>query len=252
MEYGKAFTFVNEDEKWVSKLLIGGVLAYLGGLILPFFILQGYSMEILENVANGSSHPLPEWDDFFGSKLRKGLNIFVIRFVYALPLVLFACCYAIVQISLTSAIAGSSSSQPGASGNASPLGGIVAIVGLCFACFAIIYGILMSLAGDAAVIIYASTGQLNSAFKFREVIAFMQKHISELIVTSLVLIGATLVGFLVSAVTCFLGAPFVSAWVEYARGHLLGQIYRRAGLPPPPVIPSPMGAPVPMPPMQPT
>jgi hypothetical protein len=41
MEYGKAFTFLTEDEKWLTKLLIGGVLAFAGGLILPFFLLYG-------------------------------------------------------------------------------------------------------------------------------------------------------------------------------------------------------------------
>ena len=41
MEYGKAITFLNEDEKWVSKLLIGAVMAYLGFLIIPVFILSG-------------------------------------------------------------------------------------------------------------------------------------------------------------------------------------------------------------------
>jgi hypothetical protein len=252
MEYGKAFTFLTEDEKWISKLLIGAVMAYLGFVILPIFILWGYSVEILENVANGSMRPLPEWNDFFGPKLRKGLNIFVIRFVYALPLIVFACCYALVQIALTSALAGGSSQGNATANPNGSLGAIVGIVGLCFSCIAIIYGILMTLAVDAATIIYVSTGQLNSAFKFREVIAFTQKHVSELFLSVLMIVLATLVGGLVSLITCGLGFPVVSAWVEYARGHLLGQIYRRAGLPPPPVIPSPMGASLTMPPMQPT
>ena len=252
MEYGKAFTFVNEDEKWVSKLLIGAVMAYLGFLIIPVFILSGYSVEILENVANGSVRPLPEWDDFFGPKLRKGLNVFVIRFVYALPLIVFACCYALVQIALTSALTGGSAQGNAPANPNGSLGAIAGIVGLCFACFAVVYGILMTLAADAAIIIYVSTGQLNSAFKFREVIAFTQKHVSELLLSALMILLATFAGGLVSLITCGLGFPVVSAWVEYARGHLLGQIYRRAGLPPPPVIPSPMGAPVTMPPLQPT
>jgi hypothetical protein len=231
------------------------VMSYLSFLILPLFILQGYGLEIMENVAHGSSRPLPEWDDFFGSKLRKGLNIFVIRFVYALPLILFACCYFIVQIGLTSALTGGSS-QPGSTGsNAGSLGGVLAILGLCFTCFAVVYGILSALAGDAAVILFVSTGQLNTAFKFRDVIAFMQKHVAELIITNLIIIGATIAGLLVSSITCGLGFPFVAAWVEYARGHLLGQIYSRAGLPPPPAtaMPPAMGgfSPVAPPPAQP-
>lgn len=231
MEYGKAFTFLTEDEKWLTKLLIGGALVFAGSFVfLPLFLVYGYSFEILQNVAAGNVHPAPEWDQF-EDKFKKGLYLFVIRIVYFLPFLLVICCFALLAVAAGATATGSSRDT------ANSLGGLLGILYFCVICFGIIYGIFATIVSDAAILIYASTGQLNDAFKFRNVIALARRHIGDLFIT-LVLTGlAGAVGTFASIITCGLGAPFVSAWVDYAKSHLLGQIFLKSGLALPPSSP---------------
>ena len=233
MEYGKAFTFLTEDEKWLTKLLIGGVLAFAGGLILPLFLLYGYSFEILQNVAAGNPRPAPDWDRV-EDKFKQGLYLFAIRFVYFLPILLVFCCVGIVLIGLSAA---ASPSGTGARPTANSLGGVIGVLYFCVVCVGIVYSLIASIVSDAAILLYASSGKLNDAFKFRDAIALARKHVGELFLVLLLTTLATIVGTFASVITCGIGAPFVTAWVEYARFHLLGQIFVKSGLTLPPAAP---------------
>jgi uncharacterized membrane protein YjgN (DUF898 family) len=246
MEYGKAFTFLTEDEKWMTKLLIGGVLAFGGGLILPLFLLYGYSFELLQNVATGSAQPAPEWDQL-EEKFKRGLHLFAIRIVYFLPLILTLCCFVVLVIGL-SASAGSASRD-----SANSAGGILGILNICFICFIFVYVIAATIVSDAATLIYASTGQLSDAFKFRSAFSLAQRHIADLAIVFLLTAAAGSVGAFASLITCGLGAPFVTAWVDFAKSHLLGQIFRKTGLALPPAVPAspPFIPPAPMTPAAP-
>ena len=186
MEYGKAFTFLTEDEKWLTKLLIGGVLAFAGGLLLPLFLLYGYSFEILQNVAAGNPRPAPEWDRL-EDKFKKGLYLFAIRIVYFLPILLVFCCFGVLFFAVSAATTPSST---GVRPAANPLSGVLSVLYFCVVCVGIVYGVI-----------------------------------------------ATIVGTFASIITCGIGAPFVTAWVEYAQMHLLGQIFVKSGLPLPPAAP---------------
>jgi Protein of unknown function (DUF4013) len=244
MEYGKAFAFLTEDEKWLTKLLIGGVLVFAGGfVILPLFLVYGYSFEILQNVAAGNARPAPEWDRL-EDKFKTGLYLFAIRIVYFLPFILVICCFALL------AIAVSASAGSGSRDTASSLGGIIGILYFCVICFGIVYVIVATIVADAATLIYASTGQVNDAFKFGNVIALARRHAGDLIVALLLTGVAGAVGTFASLITCGLGAPFVTAWVDFAKSHLLGQIFRKSGLALPPGGPA-SSSPVPMTPLTP-
>ena len=61
MDYGKSFTFVFEDEKWISKFAVGVLIT-----LVPIlnFATYGYVIQLLKNVRDGEEKPLPEWDDF--------------------------------------------------------------------------------------------------------------------------------------------------------------------------------------------
>jgi hypothetical protein len=241
MEYGKAFTFLTEDAKWLTKLLIGGVLVFVGGLILPLFILYGYSFEILQNVAAGNAQPAPEWDRL-EDKFKRGLQLFAIRIVYFLPFFLVMCCFVVLFIGL-GATAGS-----GSQNSANALGGIFGILQICFFCFAFVYVIAATIVSDAATLVFASTGQMNAAFKFGNVFALAQRNIGDLVIASLLTGVAGIVGGFASLITCGLGAPFVSAWVDFAKSHLLGQIFRKTGLALAPAAPAsqPLAPPQPL------
>jgi hypothetical protein len=84
MEIGKAFGFVTEDEQWITKVLIGGLIQFVP--LLGTIAILGYSYRVALNVARGNPRPLPAWGEF-GDFLGRGFFALVIQIVYLLPLI---------------------------------------------------------------------------------------------------------------------------------------------------------------------
>jgi hypothetical protein len=61
MNIGKAFNFIFEDDKWLSKSVIGAIVA---AVPIVNFAWGGYLIELLNNVMNDEQEPLPAWSDF--------------------------------------------------------------------------------------------------------------------------------------------------------------------------------------------
>ncbi len=90
MDVGKSLTFITEDERWVSKVIILLIVSFFSFLIFPIFFLIGYAIGITRNVKDGVEKPLPEWEDW-GKLFMDGLYIFIAQFVYTLPFLIIAC-----------------------------------------------------------------------------------------------------------------------------------------------------------------
>ncbi len=84
MEIGKAFTFVTEDEQWITKVLIGGLIQFVP--LLGTIAILGYSYRVAQNVARGNPRPLPAWGEF-GDFLGRGFLALIIQIVYLLPFI---------------------------------------------------------------------------------------------------------------------------------------------------------------------
>ena len=72
MDINRALTFVTDDDRWISKLLIGTVIIFFSFLIIPLFFFYGYIIQIVRNVMAGEKNPLPEWTDW-GKLFKDGL-----------------------------------------------------------------------------------------------------------------------------------------------------------------------------------
>jgi hypothetical protein len=79
MEIGKAFGFVTEDEQWITKVLIGGLIQFVP--LLGTIAILGYSYRVALNVARGNPRPLPAWGEF-GDFLGRGFMALIIQIVY--------------------------------------------------------------------------------------------------------------------------------------------------------------------------
>lgn len=106
LDIGKAFTFVTEDPKWVTKILIGGGLILAGivtlvGWLFTFPVVGGYMIMTTRNVINGNPQPLPEWDDF-GNKWIEGFKGWVVTLVYSLPAIVISLVFSLPNIFLSS------------------------------------------------------------------------------------------------------------------------------------------------------
>src|SRR5688572_8350317 len=85
-DFGKPFTFVFEDPRWMTKILLGGLFYLAGFLLVGWFFILGYLARVARNVIQGHDRPLPEWDDL-GAFFAEGLRLFGVVLVWVLPFI---------------------------------------------------------------------------------------------------------------------------------------------------------------------
>jgi hypothetical protein len=233
MDIGKAFSFVFDDEQWVTSILIAGLISLL--LFIPLvnigvaLLLLGYMLETARNVAMNSPRPLPQWSNF-GEKFSLGFAGFVISLVYSLPI--------LVIVGLGSCVAVLLGSTAG-----SEEGVAAAIVGsmFCLIPLALVLGLLVAPLMLAAMARYLQTGSIGAALRFGEVIAMVRQDLGGWVVLWLLSILCGLVASLGSAV--IIGFIFTYPYSQAVFGHLLGQKLQQLGRPSgydytPPVAPT--------------
>ncbi len=223
MNIGKAFSFIFEDPRWVTKVAIGALVLILSGMfswlligILGFFIIAGYGLEVLRNVRRGDLYPMPEWRDRWGEWLVLGVKAFVAIFVWSLPAIIVA-----IPMSLGFALIGNN--------NAAAVGGLVAT---CFGCLVFIWTVVVLLATPVIYIRLAETEDLSSAFRFGDILSFTREHIGSVIIATIMYVLAGLafgiIGFLVGLILCLVGIfftlPAAQFIVTMVQAHLYGQI----------------------------
>jgi hypothetical protein len=227
MEYGKAFTFPQQDTDWIKKVAIaGGVmfagLAFSWLLLIPAiaagFLLGGYGLEITRRVIAGESNVLPEWTDF-GGLLKKGFSVFVVQLVYALPVVVLGLCLAAPQVAATM-MAGSDAGDTMLT--------VASVASVCCGCLIALYAIFMAMLMPAAIGRLAASGEIGPALRVAEVVALVRaKPAVFLIVALLSSLAYSILSSIGSAI-CGIGAPFGMAYATIAAAHLYGQAYKVA------------------------
>lgn len=204
MNFGKSFTYMFEDDNWVSKYLIGIVIS-----IVPIlnFAWAGYGVGIMRNMARGMEKPLPSWDNL-GEKFKDGLVIMVVNFIYALP--------AIIVISI-GAIASAAAGGKGASS---------ALVILASCCGGI-YLLAFSFLQPALLIHYARTNSFGALFQVGEVIKLATANIGEYLMAWVTgLIAGAILGIVAPVLVLLCVIPFFIgiAWVTSVTYYAYGQV----------------------------
>lgn len=252
MDFVKALTFIPEDPRWKEKVAIGAALGLLSFLIVPIFIMIGYTLRLMQNIRDGKQLPLPEWDDWSGDLVR-GFKLFVVYLVWALPLILVS-----IPMTIGGVMADSDS------GIATTLG-VTILVGT--SCLTILYGIFITLMTPGFTLWFARDEEIRSGLQLSEIFQWTREHVTEVILFMLAYIVAsfviTMVASIVGVLLCFVGLIVtvpVATFVTYVyQFNLLGQIaykdsagrvYYQPVMAPAPITPVAPAAPV-APPVQP-
>ncbi|MFQ6000835.1 MAG: DUF4013 domain-containing protein [Anaerolineae bacterium] len=207
MEMGKAFTYIFDDESWITKILIGGILG-----IIPIvnFAVLGYVVETIRNVAQGMERPLPEWSEF-GEKFVKGLVVLIIGFIYTIPIWLIMGCFWAAAL----AVGGGEGTQEN----------IVTLLSTGVGCISGLYGLIIGVLSPAILVNYAMTGEFGSAFRFGEIFGLITGNLGNYIIALILAwVASVIAGF--GIIACGVGVLFTSFWGYLVMAHLFGQLQR--------------------------
>jgi hypothetical protein len=228
MDIGRAFRFVFDDEQWLTKILLGGLVT-----LIPFvgsFTVSGYSYKVALNTARGALRPLPDWNEFVDLLVR-GVIGTVIALVYALPIgVVYACFVTFISLAASGADGGGE--------------GLLIVVSLLFVPLLLTMVLLSSLLGLVAIAHYLASDDVAAAMRVGAVWRSFRAHLGAWLRLLLLGILAGIVAML-GLLALFIGVIFTSFYAYCVIGHGLGQAMRQAGLVPgaPSVVPATSGPP---------
>ncbi|NJP04432.1 MAG: DUF4013 domain-containing protein [Chloroflexaceae bacterium] len=211
MDIGRAFSFVTEDEKWIMKVLIGGLVSLIP--ILGTLAGMGYMFTVARNVYQGQSQPLPSWDEF-GQFLMRGLYAFVISLIYSIPLIILI----FVPMLIILPLAGGSGSEDAA--------GAMVFLALCLNLFILVISVVWSVLIYVAFVRYVQTDSLGDALNFGKVFSMLQASLGTWVLLIVGIILASLAS-MIGLIGCGIGVIFTIFYAYIVMGHMMGQVARK-------------------------
>ena len=234
MDIGRALTYFTDDERWVEKTAIGTGVLLISTLLslvlvgfLGYFILFGYMVRLVQNVRDDAQPVLPEWDQW-GDDLIRGLKLFVVNFVWALPITLIF--FPVLIISFF--VAGNTpydSNYPG--------GSIASLFLSCASCVSFLFIIAYAVLQPGFTIAYARNETISDGLQVTEIWAWTREHIGNVVIVVILSLIAGLiimtVGSIVGVILCIIGIavtlPLSQVVFYYFQSHLYGQLAQHSG-----------------------
>jgi hypothetical protein len=190
MDIGRSFTFVTEDEDWLRKVLIGGLISLIP--IVGQLYMAGYAIQVIKNTIEGREVPLPEATEDFG---------------------------------IGSALLGGAFADTQAQDTA---GTLMALWGTCFGCVTFVLSLATSLLLPFAWSKYAESGQFGDAFKLGELFNMLKANLGPAIIAVLVSAAAAIAAGIVGTILCGIGFFFTGFYAQLITAFLYGSVYREA------------------------
>jgi len=207
MNIGLAFTYQFEDEEWIKKLLLTGLIALIP--IVGQIYVFGWMMEIAERFATGSTKELPDID--FGKFLGKGFSGYIATLIYSIPGFI---------VMLPGIIA---SFFTGAVGEDAAIFIMIAMV----CCFGL--GALVTIAASLLsfpAIVEVQMKDLKSAFQIKRMVAIFKGAIGAYLLAIVILALAVPIISSLGAIACGIGVIITLPYSISLYGALLGMAYR--------------------------
>ena len=212
MDFGRAFTYITEDEDWLKKMAIGAVLLLTG---VGSFALIGWMIEIVRRVADNDPEPLPGWESI-GDYFMGGIRMFVVALVWSLPIILVSICFSVLMI------------MGGQQMDSDTFSIITVVTSLCIVLLALVYSlILMALYGPLMGQL-ADGREMNTLFSPAPSYALLRANLGGYVIA--VLAGSFIASILASfgTILCGIGALFGATFGYAVFGHLVGQAHAQA------------------------
>ena len=203
MDIGRAFSYIFEDEDWVSKVV---VTAFVALIPIVNFALFGWTVALISQMLDGYDRPMPGWDDF-GEKFSDGLIYFVASLIYNIPVVLVICVLGGVSTMF---------------GNSNSLAAMMTLTACCLGVGIVVYALVANAMLFIGTVRYSRQRRFDVFMQFGENFNLAREHLDTLIVLGLFSLLAGAIFAMFGWVPCIgwvlalaLGTPVLS--------HLQGQ-----------------------------
>jgi len=169
MEITKSIGFPTNDNDWVKKCLIGGIL-----LIIPIlnFVCTGYYLKVIKGSIEGKNN-MPEWDDW-GDLLIKGIMILIIGLAYSIIPIILISIFIIFIFSSGIFLASLFESES--------MGGLSFLFMLIGSVIGLLILFILNLMVPMGLAMFANGGSLGDAFKIREIISRIKSVFGEYVI----------------------------------------------------------------------
>lgn len=229
MNYSRSFTFMFDDEKWLSKSLFSVVIMLVPILNLAWL---GYCLDVIRNSCKGVPE-LPEWDNI-GDKFIDGLKYIIARWIYALPVVIIIV-FPLLFVALPVIFSQDNERLAGF------LWVIFAFVVIAVISIVMIYSLVLSFISPAIAINYTRNDSFGSFFQIKKIFMTIRKDLTTyslawlLGFAAIILasIASFIIGIFVGWVPCLgsilsiVASMIASVWGSLVVFHLYGQVSAR-------------------------
>lgn len=210
-DFGKPFSFVFDDPKWLEKILIGGLFYLAGFLIIGWFFILGYTAKLARNVVAGVARPLPEWNDL-GAYFSEGLRLIGIIVVYVIPFIMLA-----IGVMVPAAMIDSMDNEV--------LSAMASFIGAGFSCLMVPISLLMIVFMPASLTFAVMEQRFNAAFEFGRLWPYIRGNAGNYALAVVVYLVARFLGGFGVILLC-VGVIFTGFWSTLVTTHAFAQVYR--------------------------
>jgi hypothetical protein len=210
-DFGKPFSYIFDDPRWVQKILIGGLFYLAGFLIIGWFFIMGYISRTTRNIIAGLETPLPEWEDL-GGFFNEGARLIAVIFCYMVPL------FIIILMFIVPAIVSDSVDNDFVQ---TVTGGFAG----CLSCLIVPLALAVTFFMPASLLFAIAEQRFSAAFEFKRIWPFIKANIGNYLLAIVVYLIARFVAGLGIMLLC-IGVIFTGFWSFLIMAHGFAQAYR--------------------------
>jgi hypothetical protein len=213
-DFGKPFSYVFDDPRWLQKILVGGLFYLAGFVLIGWFFVMGYIARVTRNIIAGLETPLPEWEDL-GAFFSEGARLVGVVLCYVLPFM------GIVMIMIVPAIISDAVDNDAISALTSGFTG-------CLSCLLVPLALAVMVFMPASLLFAIVEQRFGAAFEFSTRIwPFIKNNVGNYLLAIVVyLIARFIAGF--GIMLLCIGVVFTGFWSFLIMAHGFAQAYRLA------------------------
>ena len=208
MDFVQAFTFPFQDQDWIKKLAITGLISLIP--IVGWIAVLGWSLEVTRRVIRSEVPVLPDWSNF-GGNFSLGIKGTVISVLLSIPLIVLYLPVGVLPLIF----------------DENEVATVLTIVSICTGCLALLYSLVVMFTLPAAFGQLAATDSLAEAFKVGRLLSLIRAAPAAHLIVILGLLVSGIISPL-GGIACGIGVLFTLAYSFAANGHLYGQAHVEA------------------------